>query len=519
MTQPHVVIAGAGIGGLTAALTLHARGINATVIERAEQLKPLGVGVNLLPHAVRELYALGLRDDLARIAMAPTAICYYDTQGTLLFRELRGIEGGYDWPQLSVHRGELQMILLSAVRDRLGPASVRTGTGLMSFAESSDHVVARTYAGDIAADALIGADGLHSVVRAQLHPAADPLLWSGVRMWRGASAVEPFLDGHTMAIVKGDCGVDLVVYPIGAGLVNWVVLVTESEPAPLPGGAKWNQPGDPAQVLRHLRDWNLDWLDVCELINRADTVLEYPMVDRDVLPWWGRGRVTLLGDAAHPMYPVGANGGSQAIVDARVVAEELDNNFVGGLRAYEANRHAATAGVVMANREMRTAGATQRPDDLARVTANYRRDTHPDPRRPATVALSQHLGHQEAQLMPTPNLFIVYVTDIDRAVAFYSNLFDMQPVVRTPRYVPFDLGNGILFALWNAYADKLTGNPVRTSEVGLRLPGMQSSIDDCYQAWLAKGVTVVEEPHDDVFGRTFVITDPDGNLIRVSPVD
>jgi 2-polyprenyl-6-methoxyphenol hydroxylase-like FAD-dependent oxidoreductase len=373
------MIAGGGIGGLTAALTLHARGIEATVLERASQLRPLGI--NLLPHAVSELYELGLGDKLEQTAVAPTSISYYDTDGKLLFREPRGIDGGYGYPQYSVHRGQLQMLLLSALRERLGPKAVRTGAEVNGFTESEDSVRVHTSAGGFAAGALVGADGIHSAVRAQVHSGPDPLLWSGVRMFRGAASGD-FLDGSTMVIVKDPHGVDLVTYPIGGGLLNWVVMLPEADPGPLPGDAKWNQPGDRSRVLEHLERWNLGFLDAADLVCRTETVLEYPMVDRDVLPSWdsrhGAGRVTLLGDAAHPMYPVGANGGSQAIVDARVLADELARDFAGGLRSYEDVRRPETAEVVEANREMHVAGATQRPEDLAKVTGKYRVDTQAD---------------------------------------------------------------------------------------------------------------------------------------------
>ena len=376
MTE-NVVIAGAGIGGLTAALALHARGIDATVIERTD-LRPLGVGINLLPHAVRELYKLGLGDNLARIAVAPAAIDYYDTDGTLLFREPRGIDGGYGCPQYSVHRGRLQMLLLSAVRDRLGANTVHANCELIGFDDSASSVRVHTPAGDFVAGALVGADGIHSSVRRRLHRGPDPLKWSGLRMFRGAVDGDPFLDGRTMSIVKGANGVDLVVYPIGGGQINWVVMLPEAQPGPLPGDAKWNHPGDRSEVLRHLDRWNLGWLDAADLVRRTEPVLEYPMVDRDVLAWWGRGRVTLLGDAAHPMYPVGANGGSQAIIDAAVLAEELSRDPAHGLRRYEDRRRPETAKVIEANREMHRTGATQRPADLARVTAKYRTDTNTD---------------------------------------------------------------------------------------------------------------------------------------------
>jgi 2-polyprenyl-6-methoxyphenol hydroxylase-like FAD-dependent oxidoreductase len=272
------------------------------------------------------------------------------------------------------------MLLLSALRDRIGPNVVRTGAELHSFEESPNRVRVHTSAGDFDADALVGADGIHSAVRAQLHPEPDPLLWSGVRMFRGTAEREPFLDGRTMAIIKGadgsHKGADLVTYPIGGGQINWVVMLPEADPGPMPGDAKWNQPGDRSQVLRHLERWSLGWLDAADLVRRTEAVLEYPMVDRDVLPW--RGRVTLLGDAAHPMYPVGANGGSQAVVDARVLADELARDPGGGLRAYEDIRRAETADVVAANREMHVTGAGQRPDDLARVTGKYRQDIDAD---------------------------------------------------------------------------------------------------------------------------------------------
>ncbi|GAA1932101.1 VOC family protein [Brevibacterium antiquum] len=121
--------------------------------------------------------------------------------------------------------------------------------------------------------------------------------------------------------------------------------------------------------------------------------------------------------------------------------------------------------------------------------------------------------------MATPNLFLIYVTDTERATKFYSDLFDMEPVMITPRYVPFSVAPGVLFALWSGGAEALAEHPPRTSEVGLMIPGAASAVDSLFAEWAKKGVAVVNEPYDAVFGRTFVITDPDGNLIRVSPID
>lgn len=367
-----IVIAGAGIGGLTAALTLHTRGFPVTVLESARELRALGVGINLLPHAVRELTGLGLGEALLAISATPAVIDFYRADGALLFREPRGIEGGYGYPQCSVHRGRLQMLLLDAVRSRLGTDAVRTGAAVTGFDETEAQVRVATSVGDFTAAVLVGADGVHSKVRRQLHPGPDPLTWSGVRMFRGASRIRPFLDGRTMAIVKGDDGVELVAYPIGGDLVNWVLQVTETTPGPLPGDASWNAPADPAAVAAHMSGWHLDWLDPAELVGRSSAVFEYPMVDREPLSHWGTRCVTLLGDAAHPMYPVGANGGSQAILDARALADELAAGR--GVAGYEARRLPETTTVVHANREMH-AGS---PDELARVTADYRRNTLAD---------------------------------------------------------------------------------------------------------------------------------------------
>ncbi|MEB3033125.1 FAD-dependent monooxygenase [[Mycobacterium] nativiensis] len=373
-----VVIAGAGIGGLTTALTLHAQAIPATVVESARELRPLGVGINLLPHAVREVFALGLGERLSALAVAPTSLAYFDTRGRELFREPRGLAGGYEFPQYSVHRGDLQLLLLDAVRERLGAGAIRTGSRVTGFVDDGDAVRVQLGDDELAGAVLVGADGIHSAVRTQLHPAGDELRWSGVRMWRGAAPGEPYLDGQTMAIVKADDGIELVIYRIGAGLINWVLLVPEAQPGPLPDAARWNQRCQAEQVLDYLDGWRLDWLDVADLVSRTADPLEYPMVDRDPLPWWGRGRVTLLGDAAHPMYPVGANGGSQAILDARALADSLAAHPDTGLRAYEEHRREATAAVVAANREMHRRGAILRSDNLARVTAAYRRDTGAD---------------------------------------------------------------------------------------------------------------------------------------------
>ena len=370
-----VLIAGAGIGGLAAALSLHAAGVQATVIESAHELQPLGVGINLLPHAVKALTELGLGDQVARLGVSNKEIAHCDGEGNILYAEPRGVDGGYGHPQYSVHRGELQLLLYRTVVERLGARAVRLGTRLRRFAQDHAGVRVEAQGEEFAAEVLVGADGVHSAVRAQLHPDEGPLRWSGVRMWRGAAEIGSFLSGRTMVVghAGGDC--ELVVYPISDRVVNWVALARVGAPGALPDEARWNSPAPAADALERFADWNLGWLDVAAMIEKTTRIVEYPMVDRDPLPRWGEGRVTLLGDAAHPMYPLGANGGSQSIVDGAALATELSLDSPGGLVRYEAARRPATSAIVLANRAMLRGWDARTPHEVETVAAEYRRET------------------------------------------------------------------------------------------------------------------------------------------------
>jgi 5-methylphenazine-1-carboxylate 1-monooxygenase len=359
------LVVGAGIGGLTTALSLHAAGVDAHVIDSAAELRPLGVGINLLPHATRELGDLGLGPALEETAIPTAEIVHLDRFGNRIWGEPRGLACGYRWPQYSVHRGELQALLLAAVLERLGPSSVRTGAVFHSLEQDAhgvratlvDRATGRTEQAH--ADVLVGADGLHSAVRAHLHPGEGAPLWNGVRMWRGTTETRPFLTGRSMITSGSNRTAKFVAYPIsrraerrGRALVNWVAEVRMGDgAAPAPD---WNRRGRLDDVLPHFTGWRFDGIDVCELMASGSPVLEYPMVDRDPLPWWGRGRTTLLGDAAHPMYPVGSNGGSQAIIDARVLALELAraDSPEDGLAAYERARRETVNAIVLANRSL-----------------------------------------------------------------------------------------------------------------------------------------------------------------------
>ncbi|AIV36229.1 FAD-dependent monooxygenase [Streptomyces sp. CCM_MD2014] len=362
-----VLVVGGGIGGLTTALSLHAAGIEAVVVERTRHLRPLGVGINLQPHAVRELTELGLADGLSAIGIPTAEMVWVDGSGAVQHREDLGTARGYHWPQYSLHRGKLQMLLLDAVRDRLGPEAVRTGTAFEGLRQEGPGVEVRLRdrGADrpfgLAADLVVGADGLHSAVRAALHPDEGPLQWSGTTMWRGTTDTAAFLTGRTMVHLDAGGGSRLIAYPIdpgaarrGRSLTNWICMVPVGDPGPLGGPASWNSAGRIEDVLPHFEGRRVDGLDVSAMLTDADDLLEYPMVDRDPLPHWGEGRVTLLGDAAHPMYPVGANGASQAVVDARVLAHTLarGGDPVAALRGYEDHRRPATHTVVHANRRM-----------------------------------------------------------------------------------------------------------------------------------------------------------------------
>jgi 2-polyprenyl-6-methoxyphenol hydroxylase-like FAD-dependent oxidoreductase len=358
-----VLVAGAGIGGLTLALSLHQLGIPVLVHETVDTPRPLGVGINLLPHAVRELCELGLEEKLAARAIPTAELAYFSRHGRLIWREPRGREAGYRWPQFSIHRGELQMLLLHTLHARLGPDAVRFNHHLADVSETDDGVTAIFTARDgtahrAAGAVLIGADGIHSALRAKFNPGEGPPIWNGAILWRGVTEAAPFMSGRSM-IMAGHEFQKFVAYPIsreahdrGRAVINWIA---ELKFAPDHHWHRedWNRPGRLDDFLPKFADWRFDWLDVPGIITAARHVYEFPMVDRDPLPAWSHGRTTLLGDAAHPMYPIGSNGASQAIIDARILAREIHAKgaTAEALAAYEAERNPATARIVLANRQ------------------------------------------------------------------------------------------------------------------------------------------------------------------------
>ncbi len=356
-----IVIVGGGIGGLTTALSLHAIGLrDIHIVESAPEILPLGVGINLLPHAVRELTELGLADDLAELGVATADLSYYDAHGSLIWSEPRGTAAGYHWPQYSIHRGSLQQLLLDRTIERLGAEAVRTGTRVSAARSrgAAAEFTATTEAGPVveSADVIVAADGIKSAVRSQRYPDEGAPDWNGSVLWRGTSRAKPFLSGRSM-IMSGHRAQKFVAYPIsapapdGTQLINWIA--EESLPDRSFEREDWNRRVDVATFASDFAEWRFDWLDIPELIDSAGSVYEYPMVDRPALDTWTDGRVTLLGDAAHPTYPIGSNGSSQAILDARVLAFALATRDTDdALRFYEAERLPRTRALQEANRAM-----------------------------------------------------------------------------------------------------------------------------------------------------------------------
>ena len=354
-----VTIIGGGIGGLTLALMLHKRGIAARVFESAPEIRPIGVGISILPHASRELCELGLREAMAEVAVTAQESCFFNRFGQFVYKEPLGTYAGYDWPQFQIHRGDLQQILYRAFVEQAGADRVVTGRRCVRVEQTRDKTIAHFAVGSgeesVEGSAIIACDGIHSVVRKQLHPEDGGPIYSGVNMWRGVTWWKPYLTGASYMRAGWLTHGKMVIYPIrkaldanGNQLINWVAEIETSDH----DVQDWNKRGRLEDFIGAFEDWHFDFLDVPGMIRAADAILEYPMVDKDPLDHWSVGRLTLLGDAAHPMYPRGSNGAGQAILDARALADALaaEKDVETALKVYEDKRLAATAAVVRTNR-------------------------------------------------------------------------------------------------------------------------------------------------------------------------
>ncbi|TKC92274.1 flavin-dependent oxidoreductase [Trinickia terrae] len=368
----NIIVIGAGIGGLALALALHKVGVPCRVIESAPEIKPLGVGINLLPHAIAALDRLGVVQDLERRAVPTREVCFYTRHGQLVNKELRGRFAGYPLPQLSIHRADLHQVLLDAVRARLGADAVELGRRCTGVSQDTQSVSVHVQDADknplpaIRGSVAVACDGVHSVVRKQMHPVEAVPRYEGTTQYRGTTYWKPFLSGASMVYLGTQKTGKLVLYPVrnnvdpqGRQLLNWVVEIERPDEMLL---RDWNRPASVEAFIDNFKNCRFDWLDIPAVMRAAESIYEYPMVDQDPLPFWSQGRVTLLGDAAHPMMPRGSNGAAQAIIDALTLADLLvtRDDPVSTLKVYEARRLEATGKVVLANREIS-------PDAILRV--------------------------------------------------------------------------------------------------------------------------------------------------------
>jgi 5-methylphenazine-1-carboxylate 1-monooxygenase len=353
-----IAIIGGGIAGLSCALHLHARGIACEVYEAVAEVKELGVGITLLPHAMRELAALGLQDEICAAGIENYESAFYNRYGQFIYKELRGKHAGYALPEIGIHRGRLHRILYDATVKRLGAQHIHLGHRLATLTQNETEVSLRFHGVEkaVTAQVVIAADGINSAVRKLYYP-NEQLAFTGINTWRGVTKHKPILGGKTYLRVGSIGTGKMVIYPIidkvddeGHQLINWMAEITREASAQ----NDWNQQGKREDFIDIYKDWKFDWLDVGALIRNAEMILEYPMVDKDPIARWTFGRVTFMGDAAHPMYPRGSNGSAQAMIDARTFADEAakcaGGDCLPALHAYEHLRRPATEKVVLTNR-------------------------------------------------------------------------------------------------------------------------------------------------------------------------
>jgi 2-polyprenyl-6-methoxyphenol hydroxylase-like FAD-dependent oxidoreductase len=374
-----IIIVGAGIGGLTLGLALHAAKIPCRIYESAAEIRAIGVGINLLPHATRELAALGLQQALAKAAIATADATFFNRFGQLIYQEPLGLAAGYEHPQFSIHRGDLQMVLCEAFVARAGADRLVTGRHCVAVEQDSSGVSVTFSDGPSGAQrdivrgrAAIACDGINSAVRKQFYPDEGEPRYSGVNMWRGVTRWQPLLSGASMVRAGWLSHGKMVIYPIrtagadGRQLINWVAEIE----TPIHRKRDWNRAGSLDDFIGAFADWHFDWLDVPAFIRAADSVLEFPMVDQDPLPRWSFARITLLGDAAHPMVPRGSNGAGQAILDARALVSALLESLdpAAAFALYEKRRLEATTRIVLTNR-------SNPPDAILREVFQRTNDT------------------------------------------------------------------------------------------------------------------------------------------------
>lgn len=357
-----IAIVGGGVAGLGLALSLHQRGIDCEVYEAVAEVKELGVGITLLPHAMTELARLGLQPQLEAAGIENLESVFFNRYGQFIYREPRGRHAGYDVPEVGIHRGKLHRILYEAALSRLGSARIHTDHRCAGVEQDERKATLHFTDGrgvprpPVQADIVVACDGVNSTLRRQFYP-KEKMAFAGINTWRGITVHRPILTGKSYLRVGSILTGKMVIYPIvdnvdgqGNQLINWMAEIQgEGETM-----NDWNRPGNLGDFQALFADWRFDWLDVPSLISKARQILEYPMVDKDPVSRWTFGRVTLMGDAAHPMYPRGSNGSAQALIDGRSLADLLVGSAdpLAALAAYERARIEPTSRVVQTNRSV-----------------------------------------------------------------------------------------------------------------------------------------------------------------------
>jgi len=416
MRNDRVLIAGGGIAGLALALTLDQIGVPCLVLEGVRQLRPLGVGINLQPNAVRELEDLGIGEaEMDTIGLPAQEWALVGLNGKQVYSEPRGKLAGYNWHQYAVHRGAFHLLLYRKVIERLGPDSVRLGHKVTGYRKESDGSVTALYetadggAGEVNGPLLFGADGIHSAIRAQMHPDQPPIHWGGTIMWRGTARGVPIRTGSSF-VGLGTSRHRVVLYPISAadadGMadINWIAEKTYDTDHDW-ASSGWFRPVELSEFAHEFDGFVYDWLDLPALLAKSEAAYENPMIDRDPVPTWVDGPVALIGDAAHPMYPTGSNGASQAIMDARVIGrimldrgatpaalKQFDNELCGSIGQLALRNRGAGPFGLLGMVEDRCGGEFENIDDVI----------SPEERSAFMLAYQQAAGFEKDRLNAAP---------------------------------------------------------------------------------------------------------------------